>query len=411
MGFATAAALDRILGEIAPLESQSLIQRYLRERQVNGTRLTTLTNDANHLRALAAHIAPRPVVSLTRDDITAFFSDRRALRRWRSGKTESTRATTLGVRTLNLRKQIVRQFVRWMRGTEDFPPEVKWVKSSRHPDGDALPVDQVLSREDLHALIKSHDSPQGQALLAALYDSGMRAGEFCSLRVCDVAFDAYGAVLTLPSGGRLKTGQRRVRVLHCTPYLRAWMNVHPKRGRRDAPLWLSTANRNKGDALTETALYGIVTRSGRLAGLRKDIWPHLFRHSRATECAKEGWPEADMRAYFGWAKGSDMPSHYVHLSGKDYEEAMLRRAGKLVGGVGMESPLKPRLCQCGHENAATADYCGKPECGKPLTVEVAQLAERSQAQLLIEMLGSDGNLLDQMLSKVLQRARSVAEKS
>jgi integrase/recombinase XerD len=34
--------------------------------------------------------------------------------------------------------------------------------------------------------------------------------------------------------------------------------------------------------------------------------------------------EAQMKIYFGWSEGSDVPSVYVHLNGRDVEEALLR---------------------------------------------------------------------------------------
>jgi site-specific recombinase XerD len=61
-------------------------------------------------------------------------------------------------------------------------------------------------------------------------------------------------------------------------------------------------------------------------GLDKQVYPHLFRHSRATHLADK-LTEAQMKILFGWAGNSDVPSVYVHLSGRDVEEALLRIYG------------------------------------------------------------------------------------
>ena len=34
-----------------------------------------------------------------------------------------------------------------------------------------------------------------------------------------------------------------------------------------------------------------------------------------------------MNVYFGWAQGSDMPGVYVHLSGRDVDDAILKANG------------------------------------------------------------------------------------
>lgn len=37
--------------------------------------------------------------------------------------------------------------------------------------------------------------------------------------------------------------------------------------------------------------------------------------------------EAQMNVYFGWVQGSDMPGVYVHLSGRDVDDAILKANG------------------------------------------------------------------------------------
>ncbi|MHB8634328.1 MAG: tyrosine-type recombinase/integrase [Thermoplasmatota archaeon] len=296
--------------------------------------------------------------------------------------------------------------MKWVRGGDEYPPEVRWLKATRDPQGGRM-MTEVLGREELLRLIEAQAHPQDKAVIAVLYDSGCRASEFVSLRLRDIAFDEYGAILSLPKGGKgLKTGARRIRVLNCTPYLRAWINGHPRKDEPNSPVWLSFANRNQGEPLTASSLYGLVHRGGLRAKLAKHIHPHLFRHSRATECAKEGWPEAEMRNFFGWSRSSDQPSRYVHLSGKDYEESMLRRAGKIDAGRKIQPALAPRVCQCGHENAATADFCENRACGKPLTVAAAERRAKTQYATLLQALEQDGDAMDKLANALMARAQA-----
>jgi site-specific recombinase XerD len=64
----------------------------------------------------------------------------------------------------------------------------------------------------------------------------------------------------------------------------------------------------------------------KMAKIGKNVYPHLFRHSRATHLADK-LTEAQMKIYFGWSGRSDVPSVYVHLSGRDVEEAILKLHG------------------------------------------------------------------------------------
>lgn len=269
MAYGTKDGIERILAEI-PLVNRGTVQRYLDEREANGVRLTTLVGDAGHLRAFALFMGDRHFEDLTRDDVTRFVNQRSTTRRWRSGATVTTAAKKeLSQNTLNLRKVILKAFMKWLRGTDEYPPEVKWLRASRDKNAATMPVEQILVDDDLRRMVQAQNSPQGKAIVATLYDSGTRASEFISLRLRDVTFDEYGAVLTLPKDAtNLKTGSRRIRVLRCTPYLRAWVDGHPRKGDSKARLWISTAMRNPGDAINASALNYIVNQAAVAAKLK-----------------------------------------------------------------------------------------------------------------------------------------------
>ena len=50
-----------------------------------------------------------------------------------------------------------------------------------------------------------------------------------------------------------------------------------------------------------------------------------------------------MKELFGWAKGSDMPSVYVHLSGRDVDKALLKAYG-IEEGEESKPILTPKEC-------------------------------------------------------------------
>jgi hypothetical protein len=189
-----------------------------------------------------------------------------------------------------------------------------------------------------------------------LYESGCRIGELIYLKIGPVKFDAYGAQLFVTG----KTGFRRVRVVACVPYLLGWMNEHPLKNEPEAYLWLS----NRMGPFS----YGGITRmlkvTSKRAGIRKKMNPHNFRHSRASYLANH-LTEAQMKEYFGWTQDSKMAGIYVHLSGRDVDNALLKVYGIDNGGQKEESLLKPRGCpRCSETNQATNKFCQK--CGLPL---------------------------------------------
>lgn len=61
-------------------------------------------------------------------------------------------------------------------------------------------------------------------------------------------------------------------------------------------------------------------KAARKTKIRKRCNPHIFRHSRATLLAQH-LTEAQLKQVFGWTQSSKMASVYVHLSGRDNDDA------------------------------------------------------------------------------------------
>jgi integrase/recombinase XerD len=79
--------------------------------------------------------------------------------------------------------------------------------------------------------------------------------------------------------------------------------------------------------------------------------------------------EAKMNAYFGWIQGSDMPSIYVHLSGRDIDDAVLKANGIIEKDVSTVDILKERKSQ-------------KLDISSIIEAKVGKLVEAKIAELL-----------------------------
>lgn len=385
-GGTVAKRIERVLATIPSVHNSLVVERYLKERRVNGVKPSTLATDVNALRGFCQHLGKKQVEKFTRDDFVAYLNDATRVRIWRNGdkdgrETITKRRVALGDSTLSQRKIVIRAFLRWLRGTDEYPPEVRGLKG-RPINHDTIPTDALLSGEDLRALIQAHTDPRDKALISVLHDSGLRAAELCSLNIGSVEFDQYGAVLTLPKKAPgLKTGARRVRLHESVPYLHAWYETHPRKDDQRSALFYSMSRRAPMRRMTPNALWQFCRRAAKKADLGKDVHPHLFRHSAATERARLGWTEAMMRAFFGWARSSDMPSRYVHLAGQDYERMDLERRGLLKDGDHARPALAPLRCKvCKAENLPTATFCQL--CRNPVSPAAeAELQRRREEEV------------------------------
>ena len=135
--------------------------------------------------------------------------------------------------------------------------------------------------------------------------------------------------------------------------------------------------------------------------MKKRLYSHLLRHSRATELATI-LTEAQMKEHFGWVPGSYMPSTYVHLSGRDVDGAILKAHGISVDQES-NSKVAIRLTKCprcAKEITSEDQFC--PACGMVLDVKTAiQLeTEKAKADSLMDLLMKDDEVKRLLSRKV-----------
>jgi len=264
-------------------------------------------------------------------------------------------------------KVMLKRFYKWLRQGEEHPEEVKWIKTTVKNNGHKLP-EEMLSEEEIEKIVKFASHPRDKAFVAVLYETGCRIGELLTLSLKHIQPDRYGSKIIVNG----KTGMRSIRVIASSPYLLSWINIHPQKDDPNSPVWIEL--RRKKDSIQKGIDHKnaniLLKRLAKRAGIKKRVYPHLFRHSRATHLAKY-LTEAQMKEYFGWTQGSEMAGIYVHLSGRDVDDALLK-----VYGLKKEEPekekgvLKPKKCpRCGELNPADGRFCTK--CSLVLDVETA----------------------------------------
>lgn len=327
---------------------------------------------------LAKEFKGRSFKTLLKKDIITFFE------KWKDYKSPSLKVS-------------IKAFYKWLHGGT-YPESVSWIKTHGFAKR-KLPED-LLTQDEVKKLADSCLNPRDRALILLLYESGARAGELIGINLKDVKFDEYGAVIMLNG----KTGMRRVRIIDCVPDLKVWLNNHPRAKDPNAPLFLEL--RGKFNYLGNHAtLANILRAAKRRSGLNKRIYPHLFRHSRATHLAQE-FTEQELKIIFGWSGGSDMPSTYVHLSGADLDRKMLQKRGLTFESTnGKREELKPMLCKnCNKENSATGRFCS--QCGIAFFIKDAVRAdqERKDGLKLLKAILGDENLASQAKAKADQMA-------
>ncbi len=347
-------------------DQRATLRRYERDLRAGDLAVGTRAKYLSVLRDFG-RAAGKPYEKVGKEDVLQFFE---------------VRAKELAPGSVMRYKVDVKRFFKWLNGG-DFPEWIRSLKTSRRNHTLPVEADDLPTGDEVRAMIEALIHPRDKAMVAVLWESACRAGEVLGLRVGSVRFDEHGAIVHVDG----KTGQRRIRLIHSTPYLQVWMNNHPARDNRDAPLWPRLDSRNGWTAIDHLALYFVVRKAAERAGVRRKVHPHLLRHSRLTELARLGLSEQKLKVLAGWEPDSRMASVYIHLSGKDLDEDLLRLAGELPAEEAPKpkGPLKPRVCpRCETKNPADSAYCYK--CSHVLDEKVALGLEESKDELLRRLL-------------------------
>ena len=225
----------------------------------------------------------------------------------------------------------------------------------------------LITIEEYRAMVDACNNARDRAIISTLYDSGCRIGELLLMKISNLRFDNYGGLLVVPFQG--KTGTRQVRIIgDSVPYLRAWLDNHPSRNDLNAPLFCNISEGIRGRAMTYDDVRKALKSALKRTGIKKRIYPHLFRHTRASILASRV-AEAPLESQMGWVPGTKQMATYVHLSGKQTDAAILKAYGVEVQDNGIAEPKPVKCPRCGETNPSDGNYCRK--CWLPLNIEEA----------------------------------------
>jgi len=281
-------------------------------------------------------------------------------------------------------KIVVRRLVQYARHGScaprtPVPDEVNWFSVKSDEKDSRVKPEMLLTLEEVKAIMNACENERDRALVSVLFEGALRPGELLGMTVGSVEFIDKYCLISVDG----KTGIKRIPLVASHKPLLDWLTKHPKRGDPEAPLWISLSNNSKAEGMSYCYLRKLVRQLAAKAGVRKKVWPYLFRHTCLTAMAKI-LTEAKLELYAGWVHGSDMPRRYVHFSARDLEETILEVHG-LKSPAREDSIIRPMQCpRCGESNPPSNVRCSI--CGYILDKKLAMEVEEKHAERMEEIL-------------------------
>jgi integrase/recombinase XerD len=159
----------------------------------------------------------------------------------------------------------------------------------RLPKVPNLVSERIMDEEQAQSLLTGSDNHRDSVIVRLLYGSAIRASELCDLNWRNCQRRGETGQITVVGKG---TKARSIVLSKET-----WEALETLRTGSDGPVFLST----RGNPLTEPALWRIVRRTAKSAGVDLPISPHWLRHAHASHALDRGAPIHLVQATLGHA--------------------------------------------------------------------------------------------------------------
>ncbi len=174
---------------------------------------------------------------------------------------------------------------------------------------DTTGIKQNLYRQIL--LVPDRSTVKGKrdfAILRLLWDNALRRGEVVQINLGDLRLE--GRKLAILGKGKGTQKQEITLSKATVAAIEAWLEVRPKQPGKVQPLFVALDRAHKGHRLTGTAIYQLVRKTAKVAGIEKVMSPHRIRHSGITAALDA--TNGDVRKVQKFSRHSDLNTLMIY---------------------------------------------------------------------------------------------------
>ena len=170
---------------------------------------------------------------------------------------------------------------------------------------------EVLEADEVEKLKEACKDVRDRAILEFLRCTAMRRGEIPNVKIKDIDFSTGKLVIF----GH-KTSQYRTVMLDkvALQYIKEYLDQERRIYLPEEPLFTYKYGDN---GLAEEGIYSVVKNIAKRSVIKKNVYPHLFRHSTATTIISRGGTEDQAGRYLGHAPKGVTGKHYIRYTDHD----------------------------------------------------------------------------------------------
>jgi len=164
-----------------------------------------------------------------------------------------------------------------------------------------------LTVEEAQTLVRVIPTLRDRAIVMTLLYTGMRVNELCNLNMSDLHLDSHEILVKDTKNYH----DRKVIISErCVDIFKEYLESLPDSSKDSDNKAVFTSRR--GRRISRNRVYVIVKKYGRLAGIAKNVTPHVLRHTLATNMITHGASMIEVKDQLGH-RSLETTLQYVHL--------------------------------------------------------------------------------------------------
>ena len=165
---------------------------------------------------------------------------------------------------------------------------------------------EVLSKGEIELMIIRNKNLKHKALIALIYSCGLRRSEAINLKISDIDSKRMLILIRSAKGKKDRYVQLATSVLNL-------LRQYYKKDRPD--IYIFEGQKQK--QYSATSIVNDVKNAAKRAGIKKNVYPHILRHSYATHQLEQG---VDIRYIQEWMghNSTKTTERYTHVSENNY---------------------------------------------------------------------------------------------
>lgn len=192
-------------------------------------------------------------------------------------------------RTLDSRRSAIHAFFEWA-ANEGYVGKnpCRAIKVIRYEKKER----EGLTHIELEKVRMACNTKREKAIVEFLYSTGARVTEACTIKKADVNFEKGEVELF----GKWNKHRKSYISAKCSIHLQEYLN-----SRNDESEFLFVSERKPHEPIKKEGMERIVREIGKRSGICRKLFPHLFRHTVATDLLQKSVPVTDVQRILGHA--------------------------------------------------------------------------------------------------------------